>query len=59
MNEQELKVVEKIILKLDETTTDLSYHKIELEVRISELENMRSELLRLLPTDKRVEKLFS
>ena len=59
MNQQEQQTVERTIKKINETITELMYQKTELEMRITELNNMKSELLILLPIDKRIDNLFS
>ena len=59
MNQQETKTIEQTIGKLNETITELTYQKTELEMRISELETMKAALMHLLPTEKRIEQLFS
>jgi prefoldin subunit 5 len=51
-------VIEEATAKLKETITELTRQKTELEYRISELENVKASLTRLLPVDKRIDKLF-
>jgi len=51
MNGQERQVVENTIMKLDDTITELCNHKVDIDMRITELENTRSDLMRLLTVD--------
>ncbi len=59
MTEQEVKIIEQSITRLKSTVTELTQQKTELELRISTLENVQTALTRLLPTDKRIDHLFS
>ncbi len=59
MTEQQIQVIEQSINRLRETITELTSQRTELELRISQLESVKAALTRLLPTDKRIDRLFS
>jgi hypothetical protein len=52
-------IYKQAIEKISETIVALTTERIELSYRISQLENVKATLTRLLPTDKRIDRLFS
>ena len=59
MNKQETHVIEQCLDTLKGTIVELTLQKTELERRIDELEAVRATLTQLLPTDRRIDRLFS
>lgn len=59
MSEQEIQFIEQAIDKVSATIIGLTSQKTELEERIRELRNMQSVLTKLLPTEERINRLFS
>ena len=59
MTEQELRAVEQSLEQIEEAIRELTTEKTQLEMQISNLVNVKSVLTRLLPPEKRIEKLFS
>ena len=58
MDEKELQTLEIAINQIASIVTDLTREKTEIEMRIEELERVRASLVRLLPPEKRIEKLI-
>jgi prefoldin subunit 5 len=59
LTEQEQKAIEQAIDDLARTISSLRSEITETELRISTLQNTMAALTRLLPTDKRIDRLFS
>ncbi len=59
MTTREIQAIELAIDEIKQLVRDLTSQKTELEQRISELNNVQISLTRLLPTDKRINHLFS
>ena len=58
MNEQEQKVIEHLINRLDIAITTLTGQQTQIGYQIEELEKIKAGLTRLLPDEKRIERLF-
>ncbi len=58
MNEKEMQAIEQAISKLDAISSDLQEIKTKIDFHIEDVENIKSSLVRLLPHDKRIERLF-
>lgn len=58
MTEQETRAIEQTIGEVKQAIIGLTSTVTELQLRISELENIKAALTRLLPADKRIEHLF-
>ncbi len=58
MDEKEQQAIELVINSLDNTISELTHEKTELEICISEVKNARDALIRQLPPEKRIERLF-
>jgi prefoldin subunit 5 len=59
MTEQEIKTIEENSDALKQTVSILRQEKAVLEERIAVLEAVRAGLTRLLPNEKRIDRLFS
>lgn len=58
MNEQEVKAIEQALAEIDTTAIHLRRQITEAEEEIARLEAVKRLLVRLLPTDKRINQLF-
>lgn len=58
MTEAETQAVERVLLRLHETVVALTLHRNEIDERISELKLEEEALARLLPPEKRLDRLF-
>lgn len=58
MDKQEQQAIEQLIDQFGGTIIELTLQKNELEERISELRGKQQALIRMLPPEKRIERLF-
>ncbi len=59
MTEQEQKALEYAVNQIEVSITTLTGQRAQLDYQIEELKKIQANLVRLLPPDKRVERLFS
>lgn len=59
MNEQEIRVIEQVLTTLQELDIELARFQTELTYRREQIKNVEEKLTRLLPPEKRLERLFS
>jgi len=57
--QNEISTLEQSIKQIKETQIELTHQKADLEFRIDELEKVKAWLTRLLPPEKRIDRLFS
>lgn len=59
MTEAEIKIVEQALDTIKDIETELHQMRTEVEYRISQLANLRDSLVRLLPNENRINRLFN